>query len=203
MACKIYFDTETTGFKPGSITQLALIMESENGDVNAANYFFKVDYMTPGAEEVTGHGIEYYEEMSGGHIFADKAKEIYRLFEPSVIYAHNAKFDQNFMFTEFWRCGITYTPKGVVDTMTHYTDIMKMPGRYGKYKNPKLSELVDFLNIDIDKMMTYCKKLFNCDEAGYHDARMDATAVFVICMLTREKENGMQSTGWHDTFCKK
>lgn len=203
MSCKVYFDTETTGFKPGQITQLSMIVESENGDVNAVNYFFTVDYITDGAKAVTGHDVDYYREVSGGKVFADKSKEIYRLFEPSVICAHNTPFDQNFIFTELWRCGLSYKPVGTFDTMQYYKDIMKMPGRYGKYKNPKLSELVEFLNIDVEKLKTYCKKLFNCDDAAYHDARMDATAVFVICMLTKEDVNNLENKPWHDTFCIK
>ena len=53
----LYFDTETTGLRPGRIIQLAYIIDY--GDtIKAKNFYFNVPYIEPGASMVHGITLE-------------------------------------------------------------------------------------------------------------------------------------------------
>mgnify|MGYP003734308207 FL=1 len=70
----IFFDTETTGLKPGSICQLSYITVDASVKpqiTRGENIFFSVDYMEPSAEEVHGFSVEDLYELSGGLYFED------------------------------------------------------------------------------------------------------------------------------------
>lgn len=199
---KVFLDTETSGLAPGQIGQLSLITEEDNGKVLANNYFFKIDYITSSAEEICGRGLDFYEKASNGKVFADYKDELIEKLSNSMIIAHNLKFDENFISTEFWRQNIIFQPAGRFDTMNYFKDICKIPynSRSNKYKNPKLEELVDFFNIDKNKVLEYSKQLFgNDDNMGFHDARYDTTSMFVAFHVYQDTL--YNKTDWKNTFC--
>lgn len=200
---KVYIDTETTGLSPGSIAQLALISE-DNGIIEAKNYYFAVDSMTEGAMKACGRDVEFYKKASNGEKFSDRADEIYNELSNSLIIAHNIKFDENFLSAEFWRLNKMFTPAQKFDTMNYFTDICKIPFKYnskhGKYKNPKLEEVVNFLGISWNKIELYTKKLFNLESvSGLHDAQYDTTAMFVAVQVHNERLSGLDN-GWVRQF---
>lgn len=180
---KIYLDTETTGLAPGQIAQLSMIIQEDNQKIRALNYFFTIDYITAEAEQVCGRGIEFYREASKGLRFKDYHKEILEELKGSTLIAHNIKFDENFISTEFWRLGIMFTPAGKFDTMDHFRYIVNALGKTGRVKNPKLDEVIKYYGLDKNKIQIYANQLFNIDNTkeniGLHDARFDTTAMFV------------------------
>ncbi len=194
---KIFFDTETTGLRPGQIGQLAYIKEQPSGELTAGNYFFSVKKVNKGAEEATGRDAEFYKKASGGITFADKADEILNIFSDSMLIAHNLKFDENFLSTELWRTGKTLvvTPDRRFDTMEYFKDILKLPDprrRYlGAYKNPRLSELVDAMKLDTHKVHEFTAQLFGINTADYkyHDAMYDTTSMFLAFAVYRDTLN--------------
>ena len=201
---KVFLDTETTGFAPGQIGQLSMIIEEENGVVSAKNYFFKIDYITSGAEEACGRGLEFYTKASDGKVFADYKDEILEILKDATLIAHNLKFDENFISTEFWRQNIMFKPAGRFDTMNYFRDICQLPGgrRGHKYKNPKLEEFVDYFNVDKDKVQKYSIKLFGNDDntnVGYHDARFDTTSMFVAFHIYQDSL--YDKNDWATVFC--
>lgn len=204
---KIFFDTETTGLSPGNIAQLALIQDTD-GIIEARNYFFKVDYITQGAEELCGRGIDFYKEASGGKEFKDYKDELYSIFNGALLIAHNLKFDENFLCTEFWRQGILFKPESRLCTMEYFKPILKLPGKgQYQYKNPKLSELVDYFKIDTEKINVYTKQLFSTDEnESFHDARYDTASMFVVFQIYKEMldqtslGNSTVNGDWYKTF---
>lgn len=201
---KLFFDTETTGLTPGSIAQLSLIIEHEDGKLETKNYFFDIDYISDGAKEACGRGLEFYKPMSKGLRFKDYSSEILELFTDSMLIAHNEKFDENFICTEFWRLGTIFKPADRFCTMEYFKEILKIPGkgRY-KYKNPNLGELVNHFNIDENKVKAYSDTLFKStsdDKYGFHDARYDTTAMFVVFQIHREKVNGEENGAWSKAF---
>ena len=56
MSKVIYLDTETSGFYPGQIGQLAMIKE-ENNEIVAYNYYFDIDSIEDDAAKATIHTI--------------------------------------------------------------------------------------------------------------------------------------------------
>lgn len=197
---KVFLDTETTGLAPGQIAQLSMIIEEDNKEIRAKNYFFKVDYMTTGAEEICGRGVDFYTAASEGKVFADYKDEILEELSGAILIAHNLKFDENFISTEFWRQQVVFKPFDRFDTMKYFVDICKIPGKYGKYKNPKLEELVGYFNINKEKVDSYSRMLFKyTDNAGFHDARYDTTSMFVAFQIYKESLYGTSS--WKNEFC--
>lgn len=196
---KVFLDTETTGLSPGQIAQLSMIIEEDGKELVAKNYFFKVDYMTSGAEEVCGRGVDFYEQASNGKVFGDYKDEILQLLSGATLIAHNIRFDENFISSEFWRHNIMFSPEDKFDTMTYFKDIVKLPGRGTKYKNPKLEELVNYFNIDKNKVKAYSEKLFGADDTGgFHDARYDTTSMFVVFQIY--KDSIYNKTEWKEAF---
>ena len=198
----VYFDTETTSFNPGQICELSLIVEDEGIIKLAKNYFFAVDKMDAGAQETHGFSKELLDELSGGHRFQDYKDELLPIFTENTLVAHNLPFDEKFLSSEFWRCGISFKPIGRLDTMTYFRDIMKIPAKYkkyGPYKNPKLSEVVDYLGIKVDVLQRYTDHLFGASDTSFHDSRYDTAILNVVTNIWREKTNG--GCNWHNTFC--
>lgn len=200
---KIFLDTETSGLAPGQIGQLSYIVETDEGNISGKNYFFDIDYVTRGAEEATGRNVEFYKEASQGRKFKDCAREIESDFKDSILIAHNLPFDENFISSEFWRVGITFTPAQRFDTMVYFANVCKLPGgKYGKqYKDPRLSELVEYFRIKTELIEKYASQLFGIDAKNFHDAMYDTTAMFIAFQIYRDMTNGR--TAWSDIFCTK
>ena len=188
----IYLDTETTGLKPGQICELSLIKESDFNFEYAKNYFFEVDEVESGAENVHGFSVEMLKQLSGGKKFSDYKDEILNELEGSTLVAHNLPFDEKFISTELWRCECaSFTPADRVDTMVLFKPILKIPAksrRYGPYKSPKLSEVMDYLNINADVVSQHTAKWFSdSTKTSYHDSRYDTACLYVITNVYREK----------------
>ena len=201
----IYLDTETTSTSPGQIAELSLIVEDYETHqyIGAYNYFFKGDDMTDGAFKVHGFSKEMLESLSDGKRFGDRYPEFKQYLDNACLVAHNEAFDESFLSMELWRLGISYSPKLRVCTMNYFKDIIKIPARtmrYGKYKNPKLSEVLEYLHIDTAKVQEYTSTLFKCDSSSFHDSRFDTTAIYVIINVLRDMNSGR--TEWVQKFCK-
>lgn len=198
----LYLDTETTGFNPGQIAELSFILE-ENGTITQAkNYFFTVNHMDDDASKVTGLTVEGLKELSNGLTFKEVADELFQTFTSNTLVAHNLPFDEKFLSMEFWRAGKQLLPAGRIDTMKHFTDICKLPNTRRKpgYKYPKLSEVADYYNVSLGKVMQYASMLFGSDCSGLHDSRVDTTLMYVCHCINREEQVG--GTSWLNTFKK-
>lgn len=183
----IIFDTETTDLSPynGQIAQLSYVKLNEDREVEfAKNFYFAVEYISDGASAVSGLTVEKLAELSGGKKFSNYAEEIYLDFaKEDIIVAHNLDFDRSFLLEEFKRLdkktGLFQSSINFC-TMEYYTDILKIP-RYKGYKYPKLSEVIEYLNIDEESLKSKTSEIFKIDDIGYHDARFDVISVLAIC----------------------
>ena len=182
----IVFDTETTGFKPGNICQLAYLM-ADDGRVSGKNLYFQVDYVEPGAQNVHGLSVEKLNELSGGKGFGNFAEEIMDDFASAQIWiAHNYSFDASFMSAEFRRCKMAFAAPKHFCTMQKYTPVMKLPSRRswsgpGQYKYPTLRELIAFMGITDAEIANLADTSFKTEGSGisYHDARFDCAATYL------------------------
>ncbi|OPJ60383.1 3'-5' exonuclease [Clostridium oryzae] len=179
----IFFDTETTGIRPGSICQLSyIIVDRENGrnSVQAKNMFFTVEYIEPSAAEVNGFSEEMLYELSEGKYFEDRMEEIHEDFNNAdFLIGHNVKFDINFLTHELEGCGEELNIKQIFCTMMYYKNICKIVNGRGEIKNPKLEEVVKFLAIDEKHIIDSSNKFFG-ESGNYHDARFDTAATYLI-----------------------
>lgn len=176
----VCLDTETTDRAPGQICQLSYIIMNNTGAVKAVNKFFTVERVSPGAEAVHGFSAEMLRQLSEGTVFADHSTDILCDFKGNSIAAHNAPFDARFISHELSKVGISYFCEPQFCTMKFFTDVIKLPGKYGKPKWPTLQEVLTYLDISSGVVSSWSDKLFGPSNASAHDARFDATAVFLM-----------------------
>ena len=178
----LFFDTETTSIKPGSICQLSYITVDASVKpqvTTGKNFFFTVDEMDPSAEEIHGFSLEKLYDLSNGQYFEDLVPDFYDDFVSSdFLIGHNVNFDVRFLKHELISLGEDFNPKNVFCTMAYYRDICKIKKANGEIKNPKLSEVIDWLNISTEKIAETSEKLFE-GSGNYHDARFDTAATYL------------------------
>ena len=179
----LFFDTETTGFEPGNICQLSYII-IDGKDIKSNNYFFKVDYVEPGAQRVHGLSVEKLFKLSNNKTFKDNFFSLKNDFDNvDLLIGHNISFDLRFIVSEYKRLGHNFNYKNRLCTMKHFTNICKIPkyNGYG-YKWPKLEELTSYLNIKNKEIVTTTEDIFESKGIGYHDARFDTVATYLSYM---------------------
>lgn len=182
-----FYDTETTGFfskkKPFGdpsqphLVQLAGMLCNEKGDIlGSMNFVLEAFGFTIPAGAANVHGITT--EMA--QEFGVSAKVALTAFEAlleqaDVVVAHNKEFDDTIMQIAWERHGFMnkFPAKGYC-TMHNTTEICKLPGKFGKYKWPKLIEAYQIL----------------VDPAGFegaHDAMVDVQACKEVFYALKER----------------
>jgi len=182
----LIFDTETTGLKPGNICQLSYIID-DNDRLTGVNYFFKVDYIEPGAQRIHGLNVSDLAELSRGLGFSDHSDRIANDFSGCPVWiAHNFKFDYSFLQAEYRRCSKRVGAQRQFCTMQYYAPIIKLPssGSWSgarQYKYPNLAELTAFMRLSDGEITEFARKTFGVGEGGlnFHDARYDCSAVYL------------------------
>lgn len=185
----LFFDTETTSIKPGSICQLSYIVidtSTKPQTTIGKNFFFTVDEMDPGAQAVHGFSLEKLYELSNGQEFLDLVQDFMPdFFAADFVIGHNVQFDIKFLTHEinqlFDECLIDskWTPKNTFCTMGYYKEICKIPNANGSVKNPKLSEVIEYLGITEKEIEAKANELFE-GSGNYHDARFDTAATYLL-----------------------
>ncbi|WMJ81804.1 3'-5' exonuclease [Clostridium sp. MB40-C1] len=189
---KIFIDTETTGIEPGEIVQLTYCicdtnLQGEEKVCFSKNFFFDVDYIEPSAQRVHGFSVEKLKILSNGKTFKDVASEVSEDLKDGVFIAHNVNFDKKFVVAEFNKLNnIDWNPKDFFCTMEYFKPIVKAKTKTGRIKNPRLEETIDFLKINKKTVLKGAKRLFNCDDVNFHDARYDVAAL-VSCYYRAKK----------------
>lgn len=168
----IIFDLETNGIKDCSVLSISAIkleVDIENLNVREIGKFDRYYYRNPGekinfgAIKVNGLTDEnisilrkdrnyskYFEEDYDFEDFCDGVKHFV---------AHNISFDSQFLKIPYMRkfC-----------TMNENVENLKIEGKYGKYKWPKLNETAKYYGIEVDELSTHrsdydtylCKEIF-------------------------------------------
>ncbi|MGL5067883.1 MAG: 3'-5' exonuclease [Sarcina sp.] len=181
----LFFDTETTNIRPGSICQLSYILtdtDSKPQKTTGHNFFFTVEEMSPEAERVHKFSLEKLYELSNGQYFEDQYEAFLEDFtNADFVIGHNVPFDIKFLKHELSALYMDteYTPKNIFCTMKYYKDVCKIMKPSGGYKNPKLEEAVKFLGITDAKIVETANKLFD-GSGNYHDARFDTAATYLV-----------------------
>lgn len=179
---KIFLDTETSGFKPGQICQLTYTITLDDKVETAKNFFLSCEYVDPGAEKIHGFSVERLKVLSEGKTFEDIAKEVATDLQNGIFIAHNVDFDINFVRTEIERAHYPFDIAGQFCTMKYFENIIKLKGKYGKYKWPKLEETMNFLGIDSKSkgFNMSLQRLYGDEGISFHDARFDVCGLVAV-----------------------
>lgn len=175
----LYLDTETSSLRPGNVCQLSYVMQYSDKAIGK-NYFFEVEYVEPSAQLVHHFSVEILKELSNGQKFCNRITEIENDFlSANLIVAHNTAFDFSFLRKEFENAGKIFRYKDDFCSMKKFTPVVKLKRTNSLgYKYPKLCELTNFFNVTDKEIENETKNLFN-KTLLYHDARYDATAVYL------------------------
>ncbi|MFA9398482.1 MAG: exonuclease domain-containing protein [Clostridiaceae bacterium] len=199
----LFFDTETTGLRPGSICQLSYIVVDTNvkpSTTTGKNIFFTVDFIEESAEKIHGFSVETLYELSGGMYFEDLLEDFLIDFQTAdMLIGHNVNFDIKFLTYELEGCGEVFTPKHTFCTMNYYKNICNMKNSKNQIKSPKLQEAVDFLNISKSQIENKSKDLFE-ENGDFHDARFDTTATYLL--VTEGIKKGYIPKGYFSDIIK-
>lgn len=174
----LFFDTETTGLPKNynapiedldnwpRLVQLAWQLYNKDGElVSEKECIIKPEGFIIPEQSSNVHGITTERAISEGVDLTSSLAKFSQAIEDSlVLVAHNINFDEKIIGSEFLRKGIDNNLKAIpkICTMQTTTDLCKIPGSYGRYKWPKLSEL----HIE----------LFGKDFEDAHDALVDVKA---------------------------
>lgn len=192
----IFFDSETTDLNPGEIAQLSYVITDQTLTVlNAKNFYFAVEKISPGASRVNGLTTEICLELSGGKRFDDYLLEIHSDFHQQHLVAHNIKFDMRFMESEFSKRGIRFFNNNRYCTMNYFKPICGICTANGSFKNPKLSEVVDYYQIAEEAIRRFAVESFGDFDTKFHDSRFDVAALYLICKSATEAGHIEQAIG--------
>ena len=168
----IVFDLETNGIKDCSVLSISAIkleVDIENLNVREIERFDRYYYRNPGekinfgAIRVNGLTDENISILRKDRNYSKYFDEDYDFedFCSGITHfvAHNISFDSQFL-------NIPYMRKFC--TMNENVENLKIEGKYGNYKWPKLNETAKYYGIEVDELSTHrsdydtylCKEIF-------------------------------------------
>ncbi len=154
----VVFDTETSGLCAGVNVILSLSWQVLNADLEKVaeeSRFFDwpedKSRIQKKAIEVNGLTEERLAELGT----TDKAAALKEFAEvidgADLLVAHNGRFDAGFIKADAREANVSINlNEPMFDTMLEMTDYCQIPGYYGEYKWPRLSELASCLGIYTD-----------------------------------------------------
>ena len=168
----IIFDLETNGIKDCSVLSISAIkleVDIESLNVREIGKFDRYYYRNPG-EKINFGAIRVNGLTDENISILRKDRNYSKYFEEDYDFedfcdgvrhfvAHNISFDSQFL-------NIPYMKKFC--TMNENVENLKIEGKYGKYKWPKLNETAKYYGIEVDELSTHrsdydtylCKEIF-------------------------------------------
>jgi len=154
----LLFDTETTGLPrcrdqaykaPGNwphIVSIAWIIIDSKLNILKKEYFIIKPQWNIPLESVKIHNITYEKAMKEGSDLKEVLDKFWEDLGDKPLIAHNIEFDSNVLVNaEMWDLKRKFPQlRKLYCTMELTRNLLKLPGNYG-YKNPKLSELYEFI----------------------------------------------------------
>lgn len=189
----LIFDTETTGLPSNysapetdtsnwpRLVQLAWIQfDSVGNEIQSKSYIIKPKGFSIPSDAAKIHGITTERAKKEGVSLKKVLGEFSEYVDASsILVAHNISFDTKIIGAEFIRQKMPHKMRSKKNICTKEisTDYCELPGSYGKYKWPKLSELH--------------YKLFGNNFKEAHNALIDAEAC-AKCFFELKKQGVVQ-----------
>ena len=168
----IVFDLETNGIRNCSVLSISAIkleVDVENLSIREIGKFDRYYYRNPGesinygainVNGLTDENISILRKDRNYSKYFDEDHDFEEFCEGVTHFvAHNISFDSQFL-------NIPYMKKFC--TMNENVENLKIEGKYGKYKWPKLNETAEYYGIEVDELSTHrsdydtylCKEIF-------------------------------------------
>lgn len=188
--CYLAWDTETTGlpmsrqdatpdnihvFDQCRIVSLAFVMYSTKGrELSSYHAVVYPDTFQVTATEI--HGITHDHALMYGKKFEEVYDDLIKAMKGRVLVAHNSNFDENALFSECYRRGLSVEPFKAT-TFVCTLDLVKL-----RYLKPK-------------KLMDIYKELTGKDLNNAHNALADARACGDVYPILRDMERTTKPLG--------
>lgn len=185
----VYLDTETSGLRPGQVTQLAYVMAEGGKLVYRFNQYYTVDFIETDAARITGLNVDILKTLSDGTKFSDTSDIVLADLNNKLVVGHNIAFDEKFVSAEFARLGKSFFFTKTFDTMHRLTNVIKLPSRRknAAYKSPKLAEAMAYMGITPTQVTQLTTAVFGQDDRCAHDARFDCIATYMVCEVAKQR----------------
>jgi DNA polymerase-3 subunit epsilon len=186
----LFIDTETNGMinrklptdhpSQPRLVQLGAFLDAGDGThIRSLDYIILPEGWTIPHDVAEIHGITTAKAHHVGKpidfilpAFVEMIETAFDADPDSLVIAHNFSFDVMIMLNELSR---TMIPVAVMNTLRPFctmealTPIMQMPGRYGKFKWPKLMEAYQFcFGRDFDNAHSAMADVLACREIYFH-----------------------------------
>lgn len=140
-------DLETSGFNPpqAKILEIAILKINVNGDV-IEEFSTLIDPMAMDVGRTDIHGITL-KMLKHAPTFAEATGSILKIIQNSILVAHNARFEENFLANEFGIAGISLPSLPALDTLWLSREILDL-------ENYKLETVIASYNERIDDAHT-------------------------------------------------
>lgn len=190
----IFFDTETTGLKPGRIIQLSYIIMDRNKTIGK-NFFCFTRDIEPSAEKIHGISVQMLASLSNNRTFSEHIDEIDNDFRSAnLVVAHNFAFDFSFLSAEFGHESRIFHYNEKFDTMKEFKNLTALPAPHSKnraYKYPKLTELAEYFEICDYDVTRKAVELFG-NGTQSHDARFDVTQTYLCLKAAASRDDTLK-----------
>lgn len=188
--CYIAWDTETTGlpmtyqgatpdnvhlFDKCRIVSLAFVMYSSKGR-ELSSYHSVVYPDTFQVEATEIHGITHDHALMYGKKFEEVYDDIVRAVHGRMLVAHNSKFDENALFSECYRRGLSVEP-------------------FKKIKFVCTLDMVKEIYLKPKKLVDIYKELTNKNLDDAHNALADARACGEVYPILRDSQRIVKPSG--------
>ena len=139
------FDTETTSLSPltGCIIEIGAVKFNKNGVIKTFSELFKPPVSVP--QEITDLTGITNEMLCNKDPISKHLPDFLEMIKGTVLVAHNAQFDLNFLNSECMSCKLPVTDNDVIDTLQFARFA------YQDFEKHKLPILAEKLGIDPGK----------------------------------------------------
>lgn len=202
-----FTDTETTGFISKSVgpndpkqvktVQLGSIITDNKGNLlDTLDLVIKPNgYQIPTqASDIHGFTTDIALRMGITRLEVFTRYEVMRSkYELDLDVMHNAAYDHGVLSIESQVGGFQWQPKRLFCTMEETTNILKLPGRFGKYKWPKLIEAYKhFFNEDLECAHNAMADVFGCARVFFALHGIDAPHLVADVRLLDDEDDGSE-----------
>lgn len=188
--CYLAWDTETTGlpmsrqpatpdnihlFDQCRIVSLAFVMYSTKGrELSSYHAIVYPDTFAVTATEI--HGISHDHALMYGKLFEEVYNDFIKAMKGCILVAHNSHFDENALFSECYRRGLSVEPFKAMNFICTL-DLVK-----DRYLKPK-------------KLVEIYKELVGKELENAHNALADARACGEVYPLLRDMQRTLKPLG--------
>ena len=157
----VAFDTETTGLKAeeNKVVEIGAVKFNKDGIISRFSVLINPQMHMPEEAGAVNHITD--DMLKDQPIFKEIAQDFLRFIQNSILVAHNASFDVNFMNTELKNCKIGRLTNKIFDTLIFAREVFPRLDSYKLQDLAKRFEIVAFEAHRAEDDSRVCMEFFN------------------------------------------